>query len=378
MDRSEYTTLVEALGEVPDPRNRRGQRYPWRLLLVLIAAAVVSGQRHARAISQWVREYAPELADVLADAGGRVPSEATLRRALRAGDVAVLEAQLAGLAVAPLTGRRLVGVVVDGKEVRGAGKHGAPVALLSLVRHDGRVLAQTRVATTASELTHVPALLAGVDLHGRVVTLDALLTQREVARQIVDQGGHYLMAVKDNQPEVLEAITLLFAELPWLAHEWAQEYWQHRTIDKEHGRLATRVLEASTTLNAYLDWPGLGQVLRRTCRRVQQKTGEVSEHTRYAVTSLPPDLASAATLERLWRGHWTIENQVHYPRDVTFGEDAGQARVGQTPHALAALRNAALNLFRAHGWTQMPDALRHYGARVERALTLIGVRPAGL
>ena len=96
------------------------------------------------------------------------------------------------------------------------------------------------------------------------------------------------------------------------------------------------------------------------------------------VTSLRPEQASAAHLEALWRGHWTIENRVHYVRDVTLGEDAGQAWTGSTPRALATLRNAAISLLRSHGWTNIADALRHYGAGTVRALALIGAVPATL
>src|SRR5439155_17362945 len=90
MDLVEYTTLVAAVRDVPDPRQRRGQRYPWWVLLTVIAAALVSGQRHGRAISQWVQAHADALGEVLSAAGGRVPSEATLRRALQAVDVVAL------------------------------------------------------------------------------------------------------------------------------------------------------------------------------------------------------------------------------------------------------------------------------------------------
>jgi hypothetical protein len=85
-----------------------------------------------------------------------------------------------------------------------------------------------------------------------------------------------------------------------------------------------------------------------------------------------------AVLEGVWRGHWTIENRVHYVHDVTMGEDAGQAHTGSTPQALAAVRNALLALLRSRGWTNIADALRHYAASLDAALELIGVRPARL
>ena len=144
-----------------------------------------------------------------------------------------------------------------------------------------------------------------------------------------------------------------------------------RTHEKGHGRIETRTLEASSALHAWLTWPAQQQVLKRTCRRVEVRTGEVSAQVTYAVTSLAPEQASPAMLEQLWRGHWEIENKVHDIRDVTFGEDGGQAHTGATVQVLAALRNALLNLLRAHGWHRIADALRHFGASVARARTLV-------
>jgi predicted transposase YbfD/YdcC len=127
-----------------------------------------------------------------------------------------------------------------------------------------------------------------------------------------------------------------------------------------------------------LDWPGAQQIIRRTTERTVVKTGKRSVEVTYGITSLPANEVSAADLETLWRGHWTIENRKHYVRDVTLGEDAGQMYRGNAPQVLAALRNTIIDLFRWQGWTNMADALRHYGAAVERALTLIGFTPARL
>ncbi len=102
-------------------------------------------------------------------------------------------------------------------------------------------------------------------------------------------------------------------------------------------------------------------------------TGKLAEAVDSVVTSLPPEAMSAAELERLWRGHWVIENRVHYVRDVTLGEDGGQAYRGNTPQALAILRNALLNVLRGRGWKPIAEALGHYGAAVEQVLLLIGL-----
>jgi len=261
--------------------------------------------------------------------------------------------------------------------VRGANRHGARVHLVSLVRHaDGRVLGQVAVADKSNEITAAPPLLAGRELAGTVTTMDALLAQRALAAQIRAQGGHYLMVAKANQPDLHAAIDRLFAAPPPpLAGDHAAAA---TTYDKGHGRLERRRLERRAALAGYLAWPDAQQALRRTCRRVLLKTGEVQEEVTYGVTSLPPTAATAVQVEALWRGHWAIENKVHHVRDATMGEDAGQVRVGNAPQALAALRNGVLNLLRARGWTSIADALRHYAAYAHRALHLLSTRPARL
>lgn len=387
MDRPQYTTLLGVLQAIPDPRHARGVRYPWLLLLTLIALAVASGQQTAHAIADWVGQHADELRTQPNLAGYSLPSESTFRRTLRAIPAPLLESLIARFTptlAAPAPAPHPPGVMgqgqsIDGKEVRGVGAHGPALWLVSLVQHgSGIVLAETAVDQKSNESTAVPTLLAGRDLHGTVITMDALLTQRRLTQQILDQHGDYLTVVKANQPELFQSIALLFARPPWNQAEQKVDYQRYRTEGKGHGRLERRVLETSPALKGYLDWPGVQQVMRRTCRRIRRKTGQVSEETTYGITSLPPGRASAERLEQLWRGHWTIENRVHYVRDVTMGEDAGQIRTGQAPQVLAALRNAVLSLYRANGWQNIADAIRHYAASISRAAQLIGLQPARL
>jgi len=132
-------------------------------------------------------------------------------------------------------------------------------------------------------------------------------------------------------------------------------------------------LISSTLLSAYLSWPAACQVLKRTRRCTHSKTGQTSEHVTYAVTSLSPNQAAPKHLAALWRNHWTIENKLHYVRDVTFGEDRCQMHMGHAPHALATLRNAVLNCLRHQGWLHIPKALRHYAASVPKLLSLLAV-----
>lgn len=391
MDAPQFTSLRAALAAVPDPRHARGQRYPWPVLLTLIAAALVSGQQGMRGIAQWVSEHATELGPLVGLPVGRVPSAATLRRTVRTVDVGALEARLATFVATlpppppvvraptppPVPSLPWIGVALDGKAVRGANRHGAEVFLVSLVRHqDAAVLGQTLVAEKSNEITAAPPLLDRRDLTNWVITMDALLAQTDLATQIRQQGGHYLMVVKTNQPELYTALERLFT-----AHfRPAPTDWAAQTTSRawNHGRLEVRTLERSAALNDYLDWPGVGQVLRRCCQRVDPRTGEISTAVTYGITSLLPTAATPEQLERLWRGHWTIENRVHYVRDRTFGEDACQVWAGQAPQALAAVRNGVLSLLRSRGWRNIADALRHYGASVPRAIQLLTADPTRL
>lgn len=382
MDRGEYSNLAAVLAEVPDPRRARGKRHAWGLLLTLVGLALASGARGMEATVRWVAERREELIGELRPPRGVLPSASTLRRAVRAVDCAALEGRVAAFVAglpAPEAGppARWQGLAVDGKAVRGANTHGAACHLVSAVRHaDGYVLRQVAVGAKTNEIAAVPGLLAGRDLRGCVVTMDALLAQRALAAQIVAQGGHDLMVVKANQPTLYEALAEAFAGgYP----VWPEDHLaRHRSVSKGHGRLETRTLARTAALNGLLPWPQVGQVLQRTYHAVLLKSGAVRHEVTYGMTSLPAAETTPAEVERLWRGHWTIENRVHYVRDVVFGEDANQARAGSTPQALAALRNALISLLRALGWRSITAAIAHHGAYLRRALRLLHHHPARL
>jgi predicted transposase YbfD/YdcC len=381
MDQPQYTKAMALVAAVPDPRHARGMQLEWPFIWGVIFAAMLSQQRPPAAIAHWARRQADALIAAFRPARGRVPSESTIRRALQRVDVAALERQLAAVDVpappvptaspTPYTGH-----AIDGKHVRGAGAHGQPTVLVSLVTHaEARVVAQVAVAQKRHESQAVRPLLAGRDLQGVVVTMDAGLTQPQVAQQILAQGGHYLMVVKRNRRQLYDELTWFFdteplpCDRPWRTVT---------TVNKGHGRLETRRVTCTDDLDDYLRWPGVQQVLRRECERVTLKTGEVMRAVTYAITSLRAEEATAEDLAALWRGHWGIENRRHYVRDVTLGEDACQMHVGAAPQALAAVRNALISLLRHAGWTNIAAGLRHYSTSIEEALAFIGVPRPGL
>ena len=221
-------------------------------------------------------------------------------------------------------------------------------------------------------MSAAPALLSALPLEGRVVTGDALYMQHSCCEQIIQAGGDYLFVVKDNQPTLHEEIAHLFAEPKASAcMRYAQQTDQHAD------RIEVRQVWVSSELGSYLqqelNWAGAQQVLK-VRRQVMQK-GRTFEQERYALTSLSAKKASASDLLGLVRGHWLIENRLHYVRDVTFGEDASQVRTQSAPQVMAALRNVVLNLLRGAGHANIAAALRHIAWNKHAALALLGLSP---
>lgn len=382
MDRCQYSTLMDVLRPIPDPRKARGKRHPWLVLLTIVAAGLASGQQTAHAIAQWVGLHADTLRAALPDLV-RLPSESTLLRTLRQIDHGMLETAVAQLTqpqtriegqadqVVTPAGTMLHAQAVDGKVARGATACGTPTHLVSLVGHGrGVVLAQAAVDRKRSELSAVPALLRGRDLTDTVITMDALLTQRTLAQQISDQHGYYLMIVKANQVQLRDNLAWFF-DYPAIAAD--QERWDGaQTVTRAHGRMETRTLVCTTGDCAWLGWPGATHVARRTCERHVLKSGRSSRTVTYGITNLPERETSAALLEQLWRGHWAIESRSHYVCDVVLREDHNHMHTGHAPEVLAAINNAMIALWRRGGWTNIADAVRATAASVTSALTFIG------
>jgi Transposase DDE domain len=141
---------------------------------------------------------------------------------------------------------------------------------------------------------------------------------------------------------------------------------------KGHGRLEQRSTQTSTALNDYLDFPYVAQVFRIVRTVMHCKSGKTCCETVYGVTSLRPQQADARQIGDLVRGHWEIENRLHWVRDVTFDEDRSQVRTGSGPRALASLRNFAISCLRVAGFANIAQGLRHLARHWQSPLTLLG------
>ena len=392
MTRSSSCHLVDILAEVPDPRHKKGKRHSLESILALLVIGLMSGHKGYTSIATWAR-CQPELAKALGFGSRRTPCAATLHNLLKRLDVVSLEAALTKWAFSKLEDsqvlktQHLEGVAIDGKELCGSKdpETGYRTHLLAAVSHElGITLAQCAVDGKTNEIPISTQLLKTLDVVGKVVTTDALLTQKNFCKEVIEHHAHYALPVKENHKQMYEDIRQLFEPLSEtdapevearrfenLHTEEGRHLDTHTDLEKARGCITTRTLRASTLLTDYIKWPGLAQVYEYRSQRENTKTGEITYQTQYGITSLTPEVATAEDLLKLRREHWTIENKVHWVRDTVLGEDASQARTGNLPHVMAALRNTAMSVLRFNGHTNIAETTRFFASDTKLAVNLI-------
>jgi predicted transposase YbfD/YdcC len=340
--------------------------------------AKLAGHSHLTALADWARLRAVDLASLLKLQRPTMPHPTTWSRLFaHAVEVQALEQALGAFFHAQVfsdevPARGSIIVAVDGKTMRGTiplGQTRGVHLVAAYVPETGVVLAQLAVDTKENEIVVMPELLAQIDLTGVVVVGDAMQTQRDLSIQVVEAGGDYLWFVKDNQPTLRADVELLFAP-EVVATGWAAlptDFTTARQVEKGHGRLEERCLTVSSLLQDYSDWPYLAQAFRLE-RIVVNSLGRQTREVRYGVTSLPPSVANADRLLNLTRAAWGIENGLHYRRDVTLHEDAGQVRRGTAPQVLAALNNAVVGIAVQQGARNLAAIQRQFAYQFDRAL----------
>jgi predicted transposase YbfD/YdcC len=321
------------LAAFPDTRARRGVRHRVAVILGPAVSAVLAGARSFVAIAEWAVDADQATLDGLGVTGA-VPSESTFRRVLQSLDADALD-DAAGAWAQQRTalargGRQLV--AVDGMTLRGSGMAGEPGRhLLAALDHArGVVQGQVDVQAKTNEIPLFATLLDRIDLAGAVVTADAMHAQRGHAEYLAGQRrADYLITVKRNQP----GLHAQLAGLPWRQIPAADIQ-----RDRGHGRAERRSLKV-TAVAAGIAFPHAAQAIQ-VVRRRRPLNGKNSRkwatETVYAVTSLTVTQASPAQLADFLRGHWSIEDSLHWVRDVTLGEDSSQIRTPNGPRVMAS------------------------------------------
>jgi predicted transposase YbfD/YdcC len=363
-------SLEKMLAPLTDQRAPRGVRYGLLPLLCIVLLAKLTGADTPVAIADWAAERAAWLRAQLHLNWRRMPHHSTYRRLFQqALPRAAFEQQASLFLSARQTADEPL-CNLDGKTMRGTIPSGATQGLhLLALQQAGTnlVLAQQPVATKQNEISSAPALLKTVDLQGKIVSGDAMHAQRALSRQIVKDCGDYLWFVKNNQPALCQQLAQALADPTQRPSDavTAQAY------DKGHGRIEFRQLTSSAQLTNALDWPYAAQafVLRR--ERTDCRTDKVTSQTVYGITSLVPFTADAPRLLHLTRQHWSVENGLHYRRDVTFGEDRCRMKSRPAAECLAIINNLVIGLLRWLGWDNLARARRYYAAHLSQTLQLI-------
>jgi len=346
-----------------------------------VVLAKLAGEDRLSGIAEWVAHRVDALASMLHWVKARAPHRTTYSRVLgQALDIDELEREVhAFFAGLPNAGWS-VQITLDGKTLRGtipAGQTHGQHLLAAYLPQEGWVCMQVEVGCKENEISAAPSVLACLDLRGKVVTGDALLAQRALSVQIVEAGGDYVWTVKDNHSQVRQDIALLFEPEACVKgfSPALKDFRTAQTIDKGHGRIERRTLTVSSELSAYLDWPNAQQVFKLERDFTRLKDGKRTHEVVYGLTSLTAQQAHPHRLLALIRGHWGIENGLHYRRDETLREDWCHLRIAHAPRAMAVINNLLLGLLARQGHTNVPKARRYYAAHLDQALQLICARP---
>jgi predicted transposase YbfD/YdcC len=344
-----HTSFLAFFDEIDDPRIDRTKRHDLVDILFLCVCAVLCGADDCVAIADfakgredWLRQFVPF--------DGGAPSHDTISRVLSLLDpkqftecfirwVAAIQEKTDGQIIA-----------IDGKSVRRSFDTASGKAAIHMVSAWGSknslALGQVKTDDKSNEITAIPKLLQMLDIRGCTITLDAMGTQRAIARQITEQGGYYVMALKRNQSDLFGDVETFFDRaqknrfMDLQADPISHDTYQ--TVDANHGRIETRRCWCTDRLEDIITasaWTGLRSIALIESER--RHNGQTSTERRFYISSLPAD---ARTLLGAIRTHWGIENSLHWVLDVTFQEDQMRTRKDNGPELRAMLNHVAVNI----------------------------------
>ena len=344
------TGLIDYLSVIDDPRVRRTREHKLIDVLVIGVCCVICGgegfndmETFGKAKQDWFKGFL--------ELPSGIPSHDTFNRIFSAIDPKMFAECFVEWTetLRSKLGREVV--AIDGKALRRAGKKGDSMTYIvsAWATENGLTLGQVKVKDKSNEITAIPELLRILDLSGCIVTIDAMGCQKKIAREIIESDADYVLALKGNQSIAHDEIRSFFDDLvapnPSLTPVATPEGMScFETVDGGHGRVETRRYWASSNLDWFEDkekWEGLQSV--GMVESIREIGDDRSYERRLFLMSLPCD---AELFAKACRGHWGVENPLHWTLDVTFREDDSRARTGHAPENLASLRRLALNMLK--------------------------------
>jgi predicted transposase YbfD/YdcC len=363
--------LYNVLEQVPDNRDEKGMRYTIGILLIVFILAKLCGENTPYGMAEWAKMRATELQNLFGYHRLVQPSNKTLQR-LTATTLAdkALQKTIRHYLHQKYGGQQSILVTIDGKTLRGTipkGKTRGVHLLAAYLPEEGVVLLQIEVQHKENEIVAAPVLLQELDLKGRVVSGDAMFTQRDISVTVLAQGGDYLWCVKDNQKTLREDVERFFQEVEH-APGWYVEPLPQAVAEetgKQSGRIETRRLTAIPDEHNYLNWPGVNTVFKLERYVCCPANGDERSEVVFGITSLSFTTTIARQLLTWTRQHWAIENRLHYRRDVTLGEDATRMKETHQAQVVATINNFIVALANYLGFSNLASARRVFQARFD-------------
>jgi predicted transposase YbfD/YdcC len=342
------TTIEEHFSAIEDPRLDRTKKHQLIDIITITLCAVIGGAETWSDIElfgnckyDWFKSF------LLLPNG--IPSHDTFNRVFARLNPKQLEKCFADWVKSInnlLSGEQ---IAIDGKTLRHSydynNSQDAIVMVSAWAKNSGLVLAQKKVTKKSNEITAIPELLKVLELSGAIVTLDAMGCQKQIVNQIIEQSADYLITLKKNQGNLYKRVDELFQKV-LVSSQPEYKYSTYSLDNLGHGRIENRHYHVLNNIQEQVDpkqeWSKLNSVVRVQYLR-QLKSGKTKKENRYFITSLSK---SAQQLADYIRGHWSIENQLHWVLDVEFGEDDSRIRFDNAPENLAVIRHIALNLLK--------------------------------
>jgi predicted transposase YbfD/YdcC len=370
-------SLFYHLEGLTDRRKPKGIRYPLAVALVFVILAKLAGEDEPEGIAHWTSLRRQMLIEALRLQRHTTPHASTFSRILgQAVEIVELQQAVTQFLLSTVESGVSVELPIDGKTLRGTippGKRQGVHLLAAYLPYEGIVLMQVEVGCKENEIVAAPKVLKSLDLKGKIVTGDAMFAQRELSELVVEQGGEYVWTVKDNQASLRAEIEAAFeieegkTALPAMKNDFTQA----QSVEKGHGRIEARRLTATSQMKGYLQWPKLEQVFKIEREVEEISSGKQRREVSYGVSSLTREEASAARLMEIVRGHWGIENGLHYRKDKTLREDGCRLRRGEAAQAMVVINNLVVGLVLRQGRKNLAAARRYYNAYPLEALNLI-------
>lgn len=344
-----------------DPRrtNKGNLQHSLSDMIFLVISAVISGAvdwTHIEIFGKnqinWLRKYAPFK--------NGIPSHDVLGSVFSSLD----SAQFAECFINWISSIAKISkgevIAIDGKKIRGSydsNEKKSAIHMVSAFASENKLcLGQVETADKSNEITAIPKLLDLIVTNGSIITIDAMGCQKDIAEKIIDKKSDYILAVKENQKELLEQTEKMFSG--------NFNVQKDENVDVGHGRAEIRICHVVSDLKFFDvkdDWKGLKTIIKIESECYIKSTGKVSNETRYYISSLKPD---AKKINQAIRSHWSIENNLHWTLDVVFGEDASRKRKNNSAANFTILTKIAMALIARENSIKMSMRAKRYQATI--------------